>query len=714
MTDSMGATVTYGSWNSALCSYFFNARKAGRPVYLQVDVETLQELAATMGIMPEHAEDKFRRMVRAEVLTHQSISFQWIEARTREWHHQHNEVIHPPPYIALLGLCVLAASMMHRDDSLSLAANDYYSHLNTLLGRDATGRPPDFDTIVTNFWSDLREWLNVIHGGRLGLATAVASSRSAYGKFIGYPISQCLLRGVDRDHLAEFFAYARIAPGAVLDPEDLVGPLSRWCKQSTCSLSSQAKRLILQDRADRLVQIATIIAGEAESWRGEMHDVTGKRSAPIVLRLDPQSGGYRFDLEFYPSRPPGYPSGPFDSTAGKFDLCPIEDSEWYEPIQVDVQRVLDGGLELRQGLFALHWVPKQTIVLRRDLQDLGAFVSVQQADLGEQAIILSREGVSLDRFLAQYAVVGWRAAPGTQGLPSGWRAYLNVLVKSNASSDMFPQFECLIPVPRTSIRLEGGLKLDATTWLVGAEPTLHVSHAEAGALAILIDGELVHNCSDATVELDLSNLGLPMGSHTITIDQRSRHFQTTYSGEYIAPRVASQGFAPLAYIFMRQGNQYNATYPSPRVTQSKLPPTGELWLTGTRITAREEDLPENLPQSVVLLGGAKRYILLGPRPGMICVYKDPTAPSFRRKHDKPNQRPFEFMPPFQVAWVVRISRKGRSVGLISSIEPVEDPTWEGGDVKAWAGWLTQSYRKPPGGEGAGLWQRYVHLARAMA
>ncbi len=711
-TSTQALSSRYVAWNKALSDYFFNPHQAGRPAYLQIDAGTLRTLASVMGISPEDAEDDFIKTVRSQLNIVRGAPFRRIKNLMDTWQRSPQRLDQPPPCVAMLGLCVLAASRMHRDHEH--AAHNYHVRLDDLLGWHQSGNLRDFYDVVTPFWDRLNDWLSCDNGGRLGVPTSAPIGRLTH---IGRPISQCLLRDVDRDHLPDFFAFAGINPSTEVDPDDLVGPLLRWCQSSACSLSSQARHLMQRGASDIHLQIARIVAGEVRVWRGETRESADCHTAPIVVRLDSPKWGYQFEIELYPRRPQDFPSGTFQSRVGPVDLRTLDDADsgWYEPIALNAQQVLDCGIELRRGSFALRWTPTRIITLRRDDQDLGGYVSQEHVGLGERIIVLTRDTTALETFLDRFAAPGWTRAPGTQGLPHSWSAYLNVAIQKKARPDIYPAFTCLIPTEHISINLDGGLKLDSSTWLTGGEPVLRVSRGDGGSITAEVDGYTVLDCANPSVELELASLDIAPGRHTIVVCGRSRHFHTVRSGDYVAPQIiARDTSAHLAHVLVRDKGRFMATFPSPRVVDVDAALPGQLSIMGTHISAQRGDLPQNLPQPITLTGGARLYILLGPQPGMVHEYHDPLEPLFRRKHQPPNQQPFVVEPPFQIAWVVRVSRRNRTVQLNIALSPIDGELYPGGDVAAWKAWVLKGYKRPPTADAAALWQRYAQVARCLS
>jgi hypothetical protein len=700
----------YPDWNHALASHFFNVERAARPVYLQADAETLQVVGVSFGVEPDQAEDAFLVAVRSRVDFRSSHPFAFVAGETRRWRASPNRAMEEPPFIALLAACVLAASQMERDDQRHIASTNYYARLNAILGSGRDGQPPDFDEI-TEYWDALRVWLDDDNRGRRGFCTA----RSAGGfRYIGWPLSQCLLREADRRRLPEFFRAAYIAPGSDLDASDVLGPLTRWCQQASCPLPERTKQLIVNGSLDTRTQIAALVAAEAGLWSGEVEDGTGRRSAQIMLQIDPRKGGRVIEIRLFPPRPPGFPEGEFAGGRQRFTLIDAGVDGWYEPLppgDVDLAQVLDRGLELRHDGFALRWEAQPVIVAARDEVELGGFVSRPQARLGEKCAVLCRAELAgdVERLLRQHAVSGWRSATGSAGLPPGWGAFLDVELASRAltAATLRP----LIPSQQTSISLEGGLRLDRQTWLAGAEPVVRVARDSPAAVPVEIDGRTVARRSEPFFRIDLARLQLPPGRHQLSVAGRVRRFETVRSGDFQRLHVAPSPV--LGHRLVRDGDRYLATYPSPAAVPLEGPAPGELWIIGAELRAQPDDLPERLPQPVTLPAGARRYYLLGPRPGMVIACRDPSAPEFACFRSQRPGPPFTVVPPFPAVWTVRVSWGGTfSLRRIGPPVPPEASPWPAGDIGLWRRLVVRRYQRMPRGADGALWAAYVAQANA--
>ena len=680
---------------------------------MQVDGDTLSEIGQSAFSLPGgKGESEFVWAVRSQVSRSSPNPFYRFKNNASMWRHSKERRSSKPPFVGLLALCVLAASNMQRDWTRGIGVNNYYTRLNELLGFDGRSEPPSFWE-TRSYWDDLKRWLHLDNHGELGLCTAEKLGRLTW---IGHHISQSLLKAADRDKLPDFFEFARIPPNAEIDPEDLLPLLRRWCERATCSLSGRARAVIRNGGNEVCLHIAGIVAQEARWWAGEKEDIQGRLVSRIVLQIEPDRGGREFSLQFFPRRPAGFPSGNFTSATGSYYLQPLDVGlEWYEPLPFSAHTYLSQSFELANGKYVLRWDASPLIVASPNM-DLGGYTSQFEVRPDKKHLLLCKSYLTadLELFLRIYATQGWYQAPGTQGLPEGWLAYINVEIKGRPTP-LRPEFACLVPALPLSFSLKGGLKLDAATWLVGAEPKVEVTTERPMGLELSIDGKRLLSISRESAELDLSKLGLKAGSHTVTVGGRTRNFQNCHSGDFALSSSYHRPTQCLAHVLVRRGNQFEPTFPSPCLCDVDASPPGQLRIIGATITGRAEDLPENMPAPLLLLGGARKYVLLGPQPGMLYECSDPGAPpfSFFRMPGRPSF--FEATPPFVPTWLVRVSwRHHLHLRLIGKpVPPAKEVYVIGEPLQAWVRWITKRYREALTGETARLLQEYVQIARSL-
>ena len=130
-----------------------------------------------------------------------------------------------PPYVAVLALCVLAGSRMAADPSAGIAAHAYYPHLNRLLGRDDRAGQPGWFVSSGRLWERPQLLAGERPRGSYGLACA---STHPHFRYIGWPLSQCLLRAADRHRLPDFFRSAGLEPGTEIETRQLWTLFADW------------------------------------------------------------------------------------------------------------------------------------------------------------------------------------------------------------------------------------------------------------------------------------------------------------------------------------------------------------------------------------------------------------------------------------------------------------------------------------------------------
>ena len=235
-----GVWAPYDLWNDSLVDEFFGGSRAGRPVYLDLEPDTLERLAsalgASAGLRASDAVGAFSRSVK-ETFDLQPSGHPMLEKHLRiaqDW--ASPDATQPalpgftvtgdvPPFVATLGLFSLAAERMHAGGGMY--ASNYYGRLCELLEVDD---PDQVDKVQNDFrkhsnrlWAYLNAWLRAAHGAR-GLPTAEAFDRRVH---VGVPISQALVREAERASLPEFFTDYQFNPG------------QRFLRARTCERSSR-------------------------------------------------------------------------------------------------------------------------------------------------------------------------------------------------------------------------------------------------------------------------------------------------------------------------------------------------------------------------------------------------------------------------------------------------------------------------------------------
>jgi hypothetical protein len=691
----------YEAWNLAIVDRFLNASSAGRPVYLALDDDEANGLAAAAGCDSRTASESLGKAIATELRRGDCIFIAFLVART-EWRKNHLES--PPPYVGLLALCVLAASRMASDSAAGIASNAYYPHLNKLLGRpSAAHMPPGFDQLYS-LWEDLTRWLNDDKKGACGLSTVQSHPHFTN---IGWALSQSLFRESDRRRLTAFFRSAALEPRTTIDSSQLWTLLRGWA-HSGCGLSDRTVRTIQHATPGVADQIATIVGREFEAWDGELRDAHGRRRAEIALRLEKSAGNRRIALMLVPRKPDGFPVGNFDlNPATTIELSEMSES-WYRPLDLTIDgRLLENGFSLTAGGYSLSYDPSPVIPLRASLE-LEGWISVHQVTAIEEHCVICHVSLleEIRAFLRRHASHGWREIAPKSALPSGWNLIENISIRT-PPADVPHRLQRLAPRINTATRLDGGLSIVPRQYLKDGEPDLWVTVEKGQDPGVKVDGK-PYTVGEQIAELPLSRVSppLPAGDHEVVAGGISRHF-STFDG---FPMVQPHGCGCLGHILAR-----HSTYQPATVNPTELgsqPPRGTVWVTGAAPIADPADLPLPLFPPVLLPMGFERYVVIGAAPGELLSVVPPEKPPWLDSLGLGDQcQLFDQTVPFDAQWLLLHGKLGAQVRALARApcEPDQLPDPVTPAVRAWAEALANA-QSEPANEHTAMWISYLQRA----
>jgi hypothetical protein len=594
----MESHAAYEAWNEALAERYYPRTNWGRPAYLSLDDDELDEIEPAGA---EPGAESLSNAVRTTLGTGDS-RFAWhILARDR-W--RENEQGYPP-YIGLLGLCVLAASRMARDSQRGIESNAYYPQLNLLLGRGTfAGMPSGFE-VVGSLWKDLCRWLDS-HDGAYGTSTA---RQHSFFIHVGWPMSQCLLRRADRHRLTEFFRAVGLDPHEEIDPGQLWVLFKAWARPG-CGLSNTTLRIAGHATGPIAEQFADILGREYAAWEGELLDRHGRRRGLIALTVSMLAGGRRIQLGLSPRRADGLPAvaALSDHAARPYQVTAVSD-DWYAPLQVPVSGgILTNGLNLDGEGFSFTYEASDIVPLRASL-GAAAWVSVRQAELFEEHCVLfsaSRRQAVRD-FLTAHAEHGWSETQA-QTLPSGWHVIRGVRF-AHAIPDAPPGLAALAPRLHTATRIAGGLQVAPALYLTQGEPDVWISVAGGDLATVRLDGSEMR--VDGALELRLSALKPPLeeGQHQLVAGGITRHFATSPG----FPVTAAPGTGAYGHVFERH-TSYRPKSVDAAKLERKPPPRGTVYVSGASVIGDEADLPEPVAEPALIPNGLADYVVLGSSP----------------------------------------------------------------------------------------------------
>lgn len=383
------ATMNYEQWNRAIISYFFEDCNPGEIVFLQIDDETLSEIAELSDFNIENPADSLKQAVRHQFICDGSRVDLWNSVPKSFWE---NPLCQEPPQVAFLALTVLAASRMDTTDSVS--HTNYYARLNELL----------FDILIQGcpkglglalfrlYWRCLEQWAENRHHVKLYL-TEGSSTR----KYVWYPISQCLINNHDRHKIYRFFCSYELTPFSKLDDDELFKDLLRW--------TSVSQGLAKFNRYLRHQHYRNFILGQVRSllqhWDGqvpldESPSGRGRTTAPISVQL--YLGHISNNVEvrlWFPRR--GRDNISFEVNPVGIQVLQTFDSEkWFKPV-VDKKGEfwnLQNRLELKTNEIrpmTYTLAPSNIWVFQEDSERDDGWLSQRNMQLYEEHLVVFRE-----------------------------------------------------------------------------------------------------------------------------------------------------------------------------------------------------------------------------------------------------------------------------------------------------------------------------------
>lgn len=466
--------ASYDAWNRAIVSYFTAGVGIGAPIFLSVDIEALEEIAA--GFLDEPVADgpalDFVTAVkqRCAVPGGDAINIAGLAATIGSL----------PGCVGFLGLLVFAAYNMQEADGID--ESNYFLRLREVLGLPSDrGRPVGLPTgAEEKFWKVWNHYL-VAHGW-LDTAERGVGSQT----YLRYILSQAILRKSDKQYLAQRFQEGH--PPLHCDCDQLGFWLSRqqinrrhlseglhhpdphrvWEFYRAAHRVYEAGNWLSKSARNASIDRATTRSIECGLYRTE--DLTGApeywifpkqpariRSTPLMVELGD-------DKSMHPLRP---------LRAGFF--APL----WMQApfVHSAVEHRIFGDSGVQQLFFPMRdfW-----ILVCDPENPNGAWASWKPySELGEQLLLLCRPGVfdtemtrmrdaKLIEWSNRVECAGWVEFHGCMVLSYDWGAFI-------ASPECRALAAALAPRVMAGISLSGGLRdPNQNAWLEGHVPTLKI------------------------------------------------------------------------------------------------------------------------------------------------------------------------------------------------------------------------------------------------
>ncbi len=552
----------YLAWNQAIFETVFTSRNDGQPVYLDLDEEVLAAIRKNAGLPSDVEIESLVRAVRRSLhlSATQTKIFSSISAALRDWNQSfiaNHESAGPPPVLSLLAVTVLAAEKMGSGDH---AANAYYDHLFDLLevtDKKTRGSLQNgYMRVAEYYWEVLNRWLTQTGG--------IFGSKSAYSishRYIGLPISQALVRDIDRKKLPRMFSTLMLTPGASVDPREMEQLFSLWVSRDDSHVSNGLKSLWNKESARQ--RISEVLCGELESWDGSYsaHSSNSSTEAKAEMNIAATAARLTLQISRFPTNVSNWGFG-FSVSGEDPGEVHFEgnDADKFTTTQARkgfhllngvpqavFRKAIPAVVVLKNALGSLvRRAPKTVVVLQFD-PDIQRFVEVDQISLGQDLAVLVQNAPALQarliNFLNRNARLGWKSWSTNATVPDGWTLVEGIQILSVETSDQVSQgFETLVPrVAGSQVLLSGGVKVPGSAhknaWLKNYTPEIRALSQTEGSIKVEIskaewnDDSLSHSTlgtweSDSgSIFSSTVDLKLETGDYRVSFFEKSKLIQ---------------------------------------------------------------------------------------------------------------------------------------------------------------------------------------------
>ncbi|MEU1667178.1 hypothetical protein ABZ547_26995 [Streptomyces sparsogenes] len=541
----------YKQWHEVLSAEFFGAGNALRSTVLYVDAEVERELAERIGTgLAQAVADELNWSDPDRPL------FSRIQRECEIWEQRGSAA--PPPSLPVLALSVLAATQMA--SSGGMLKSNFYGRWIQLFGEQPSSFRANklkhaFQDVAV-MWEELDTWLERT-GGLYG--TSTVSTDELHWK-IGFPISQALVRGSDRQILTRFFATTRLRPH---NPDEVSGrELLRRLRVWTAGRDRRLSHRLMEelasapDTGDTL--IASLIKRLADDWDGTLHEPEREhRRRALGLRLVVADRGRR--LEWLAEACDGIDETCVAVPGGRTFTLHKGYGDVYEGLESlhPSWQQLGQGLRLEGEELVLEWAPQEVVLLRLHPY-LGEWVSAEYFEPGEQHWILAADS-AVREVRSMVDALGGRTAREAPAPVPGWKLFkgvraVNGLAFARALNRGGDHAHVLEPQVRHRTALSGGLRIApeyragagvAGHFLRGGAPDLMLPASDSpdGCVEVVLDGRTEKLRADPRVPFPLCLIPLDEGNHRVGTAHSSQVF-TLHDGlhEGLPPGTGTLGY----------------------------------------------------------------------------------------------------------------------------------------------------------------------------
>lgn len=468
--------VSYKVINDALNEAIFGGRFEGRPVYLTLGAIGRKIVAARTGLPMEGLSDRVATSA-SSIFNRTGNPYASATALLEGW--LDGGDLTPPPFTGALFCLSHAAELM--DDSDDTTAGNYYDRLEQVVGQPRE-RFQKYTKKVVPLWEGLDSWLERT-GYSFGRPTAIPFDGAWV--YVGYAMSQAVVRAADRRRFVQVFDRYGLVPGEALSERDITPYIETWL--STASAPSRLKRRWAQ--ASLRPRIAEAALAALREWDGQ--STRSPKGQPPETRLSIAAvlAGFplRFSLQLGLQRELATPIDGLkrigaDHEEPAFSLMNAMSGEFASltpSSSINAARVLRHGASFAtSGGSRYPYYPRDVVPLVQASSG-GLWREVNRARFGERHLVLVRDEAEtrskVEAIIAEVAEASRCTVSKSSdlvGLPTGWVLYRDVVIEKSAQGTYPHQIAVLDPIDDSSgIFLEGGLRLGEGIWHSKAPPT---------------------------------------------------------------------------------------------------------------------------------------------------------------------------------------------------------------------------------------------------
>lgn len=496
----------------------FLTPSAGRPpVIFFLDDEEMERLWPDLR---DPAYD-LTSAVRRSLNLNESDPFRTITASLRRW--ELGDVAHPVPCLPLLAVTVLAATRMRNDNQATSSA--YYLRLAQLLWRESDPFDVSYlrDQLTDSFphvaraWRLMHDWVS-LQSDELGPSTIRSHPTKTH---IGYPLSQALIRGSDRDKLSVFFEAIPRDRVSEMSTTALLKALAAWNLRPR-GFSAPFCRVI--DNPAESSAFGPAILALLVAWNGEVVSGSGRKMMGIRLRVNLEDWTWKPGVRLVE----GLDEDTYQAdSGGEIRLHRPDYGDYY---------TIDDPNDRLQNIRARYRYKGKKSTLVQDASDVwilrvdlssGEWISESSVVPYQEHVILVHSSIQaqFDRALTDLADDGWRRVSQKVPLVPNFSIFSNVSISDpsrlDGADDDLPRElrQILRPEPPPVPTLVGGLPLASELgryhYLVGGAPSL--------LLPVGPESQTVETALDGVRQADAFRAtGFPIPLHTLPLEE-GRH-----------------------------------------------------------------------------------------------------------------------------------------------------------------------------------------------